>query len=342
VKMIKSYSKESYMERLYQHRIDENFKTIHRVNFLDSIYSPIIQVTRAVTISLIVILASNQIQLIGISLGMVAACIELISNLFGPIEALGMELQSIQSGLSGIKRMNDFYEEPEEIEKNDRLTAETILKTAEKNCLTFENVCFSYDGDTQVFDHLNADIQTGTTVTFMGRTGIGKTTLFRLIMGLLRPTSGSIKLGAYEVSKIPNSQKRKIFGYVDQQFLMIEGTIADQISLKDENITREQILQSLDFVGLMDYVNHLPDGIDTPLTATTTLSQGQKQLLSIARAIVANPPILLLDEITASLDSATEAYVVDVLQKAKAGRTVLSISHRNTSVLQFDKLIHLT
>lgn len=341
VKTIKSYSKELYMEDLYQHRIEENFKTINRVNYLDSIYSPIIQITRAVIISLIVIVASSQINMIGISAGMVAACIEFVSNLFGPIEALGMELQNIQKGISGAKRVNDFYMEQVECGKLETLKAQEILQSASDICLTFRDVTFAYEEGNPILEHLNVVVKTGSMVTFMGRTGVGKTTLFRLIMGLLKPTRGSILLGETEVSDIPNSQKRLIFGYVQQQFQMIEGTIGDQISLKDETITREQMEESLRFVGLLDYVNEMEQGMDTLISPSTSFSQGQKQLLSIARAIVLNPPILLLDEITASLDSATEAHIVNVLQKARAGRTVLSISHRSSSILECDQLIQL-
>lgn len=341
VHMIKSFSKENYMEEIYRQRLEDNFHTIERVNFYDSCYAPIIQVTRTLVISLIVLLSSNQLNFLGISLGMVAASIDLISNLFSPIENLGMELQSIQKGISGVRRINDFYLEPEEPQKQSAITAEEILGADGDAGLTFEQVSFSYEEGQPILEELNLNIKHGTNVTFVGRTGVGKTTLFRLIMGLLQPTSGRILFGDMDVYKIPNSEKRRLFGYVEQQFSFIRGTVAQQISLGDESISRKRIEDAVKFVGLHDYVMNMEQGYDTVVSPNGDFSQGQKQLLAIARAIVANPSVLLLDEVTANLDSVTEAQIVTVLQKAKCGRTVLSISHRLTSMLDCDTLVLL-
>ncbi len=341
VHMIKSFSKETYMEEIYKQRLGDNFHTIERVNFYDSCYAPIIQVTRAIVISIIVLLSSSQLNFLGISLGMVAASIDLISNLFSPIENLGMELQSVQKGISGVRRINDFYLEPEEPQKQSAITAEEILGASRNAGLTFEQVSFSYEAGQPILENLNLNIKHGISVTFVGRTGVGKTTLFRLIMGLLQPTSGRILLGDMDVYKIPNSEKRRLFGYVEQQFSFIRGTVAQQISLGDESISQKQVEDAMKFVGLHDYVMNMELGYDTVVSPNGDFSQGQKQLLAIARAIVARPFILLLDEVTANLDSVTEAQIVTVLQKAKCGRTVLSISHRMTSMLDCDTLVLL-
>lgn len=329
------------MEEIYKQRLGDNFHTIERVNFYDSCYAPIIQVTRAIVISIIVLLSSSQLNFLGISLGMVAASIDLISNLFSPIENLGMELQSVQKGISGVRRINDFYLEPEEPQKQSAITAEEILGASRNAGLTFEQVSFSYEAGQPILENLNLNIKHGISVTFVGRTGVGKTTLFRLIMGLLQPTSGRILLGDMDVYKIPNSEKRRLFGYVEQQFSFIRGTVAQQISLGDESISQKQVEDAMKFVGLHDYVMNMELGYDTVVSPNGDFSQGQKQLLAIARAIVARPFILLLDEVTANLDSVTEAQIVTVLQKAKCGRTVLSISHRITSTLDCDALVLL-
>lgn len=341
VHMIKSFSKENYMEEIYRNRLEDNFHTIERVNFYDSCYAPIIQVTRALVISFIVLLSSSQLNFLGISLGMVAASIDLISNLFSPIENLGMELQSVQKGISGVRRINDFYLEPEEPQKQSAITAEEILGADRNAGLTFEQVSFSYEAGQSILEKLNLSIKNGTSVTFVGRTGVGKTTLFRLIMGLLQPTGGRILLGDIDVYKIPNSEKRRLFGYVEQQFSFIRGTVAQQISLGDGSISQKQVEDAMKFVGLHDYVMNMEQGYDTMVNLNGDFSQGQKQLLAIARAIVANPSVLLLDEVTANLDSVTEAQIVTVLQKAKCGRTILSISHRLTSMLDCDTLVLL-
>lgn len=341
IQMIKSYSKESYMEKNYIKYLMDNYKTIEKVNFYDSVFSPSIQLTRAVVIAIIIILSSKQLNYIGVSLGMVAASIEFISNLFAPIENLGMELQNIQQAVSGIRRVNDFFCEPEDDNKKSELKAEDIVSLREEVKLSFKDVTFQYDEGTDIIKNINLNINPLEKVTFVGRTGVGKSTLFKLIMGLLKPTSGCISVNDVDVYEIPNIEKRKLFGYVDQDFHVIKGTVAEQVSLKDEGITRKQIQSALDFVGLTDYIDALEKGIDTNVNSGTLFSHGQKQLLSIARAIVTNPPILLLDEITANLDSITEEKIIAVLQRVSDTHTILSISHRLSSMLSSDRVVIL-
>jgi ATP-binding cassette subfamily B protein len=341
VQMIKAYSKESFMEKNYKKYLLDNYKTVEKVNFYDSVFSPIIQLTRAAVIGFIVVLSSKQLNYLGISLGMVAASIELISNLFTPIENLGMELQDIQEAISGIRRVDDFYNEPEDDSKNNKLKAEDIIPIKEQVELSFNDITFEYEEGNEVLQNIKLKLKPNEKVTFVGRTGVGKTTLFKLIMGLLKPSKGNITINGIDVYDIPNSEKRKIFGYVNQSFHIIKGTVEEQISLQDKNITREQVEGALDFVGLTDYLASLESGLDTKVTSDTLFSQGQKQLLAIARAIVTNPPILLLDEITANLDSITEEKIVSVLQKASDAHTILSISHRLSSMIASDTVVIL-
>lgn len=341
VRMIKAYSKENYMEKNYSDYLLENYKTVEKVNFYDAVFSPIIQLVRAAFIILIVLLSSKQLKLLGISLGMVAASIELISNLFAPIESLGMELQNIQQAVSGISRINDFFNEREDNLKDENITAVSIIPERAEVRISFHDVAFQYKEGTPVLKNINLDFAANENITFIGRTGVGKSTLFKLITGLLKPTEGSITVNGFDVYDIPNSEKRKIFGYVPQSVHLLKGTVAEQVSLKDKDITREQIENALKFVGLEEYVSALESGIDTQVINDTLFSQGQKQLLSIARAIVTDPPILLLDEITANLDSITEEKIVCVLQKASRTHTTLSISHRMTSMVASDKVVIL-
>lgn len=341
ITMIKTYSKEKYMEDKYVEYLKDNFETVEKINYFDSVYSPIIQLIRALVISIIVILSSSQFNYIGISLGMVAASIELISNLFSPIENLGMEFQDIQRAISGIKRVNEFYEEREEEDKNRKLKKETLISNPRHITIGFNNISFSYTKGVRVLEEISFDIVAGEKITIVGRTGVGKSTLFKLILGLIKPTKGSITINEVDVYSIPNKEKRKIFGYVSQGFTFIQGSVKDQVTLQDKNISQENVEVVMKLVGLHDYILTLEKGYETMIEHDKLFSQGQKQLLAIARAIVMNPPILLLDEITANLDSVTEEKVVSILQKISTTRTILSISHRLSSIIDCDKIVRI-
>lgn len=338
IQMIKSFAKEEYMENKYVDYLDESYEAMDKINFYDSIFSPIILVLRAIVIAIVVILSSDHLSFLGISIGTVAAAIELINNIFTPIENLGMELQNIQQSIAGIYRIDEFLNEKEETKKNIDFTYEKIIN----NNLNIElnNVNFHYEEGENILENICLSIKYKESVTFAGRTGAGKTTLFKLILGLLEPSSGSVTLSNVKVSEIPNDEKRKIFGYVEQSFSFIKGSVGEQISLKDKKISKEDIENAMKFVGLHDYIITLEEGYDT-FASPHLFSQGQRQLLSIARAIVTSPPIMLLDEITANLDSETEEKIISVLKSASSERTVLSISHRLSSVLTSDRIIKL-
>ena len=195
------------------------------------------------------------------------------------------------------------------------------------DCVSLQHVHFSYEEGHEILHDLTCQVQTGEQVTLIGRTGTGKSTLFKLLLGLYRPQNGRVLIYGQDASLIPDCLKRHIFGYVEQSFRMVPGTIADQITLFDRSISRQQVIGAARTVGLDDTIQKLAGGYDTVCNASL-FSQGQWQLLSIARAIAAQPQILLLDEITANLDATTEQLVLTALKKASANRTVLSISHR--------------
>lgn len=338
--MIKLFSKECWMEDKYCRELEANYKTKGQVIIYDSCYAPIIQLIRAIVISVVVILSAEQIGIMGISIGMIAATIDLISSLLVPVESLGMEIQNIQQGLSGIKRIDAFLALDED-EKDESITAEAVIKGCGNCPVAFENLSFSYEKDMPVLKGLTIRIPFGEIVTIAGRTGVGKSTLFGLMMGLLQPTEGSVLVGGFEAHRIPDGIKRRIFGYVEQSFRFVPGTIADQVSLGEPSITRERIIEVCESVGLSESIKELPKGYDTVLTGNSTFSWGQCQLLSIARAVAADPKILLLDEITANLDSTTEERIMSALCNVSAGRTVITISHRESAMRGCNRLVYI-
>lgn len=163
-----------------------------------------------------------------------------------------------------------------------------------------------------------------------GRTGAGKSTILKLLLGLYEPQSGSIRIGNVSATEVPEEERRSLFGYVEQSFHMVPGTVREQITLYDRRITEKQVQAAARLTGLEDSITSLENGYDTVCTPEI-FSQGQWQLLSIARAAVAEPSILLLDEITANLDVETEKEVLQALRRVSENRTVISISHRTSA-----------
>ena len=250
----------------------------------------------------------------GISTGTAVTVISYVNRIFSPLQAIGMEIQTIQAAIAGIGRIRAFLNLPE----MDPPTA-----VASDAAIELKDVSFSYDHENNVLDHVSLRLDPGESLTITGRTGAGKSTLFSLLLGLNQPDAGTVALGGMNPRSIPEDGKRKVFACVPQQLAPVAGTVRDQITLGDESITEEACKKALTLSGLAVLIPHLDEPYQEGL-----LSHGQQQLLAIARAIASDPQILLLDEITAGLDSETEKSVLAALERAAEGRTILSISHR--------------
>ena len=333
IRTIHNLGRESYMRDRYEEVIGESYRAVNRTNFYDAVYSPVILITNAAVVAVIYVLSASGSAPVraffGMSVGTAVAVVNYIAQIFGPLESIGMEIQTIQSALAGVHRINEFLAQPERWDAPEQIVPDKIRSADGSGipCIEFRDVTFGYDMETTVLSHLSLTVMPGEQVTVSGRTGAGKSTMFKLILGLYRPVSGKVLVCGTEASRIADSSKRPLFGYVEQHFRLVPGTVRDQIALYDAAITDAQVEQAAVTVGLDQTIRRLDQGYDTPCTPGL-FSQGQWQLLSIARAIAAGPPILLLDEITANLDADTEKTVLTALKKASAGRTVLSISHR--------------
>lgn len=314
---------ETYMERRYDRRIGESYAAVEKTNFYDAIYSPVVFLLNAAVVGIVMLLSASGkaevLALFGMSVGTSVAVINYISRIFSPIESLGMEIQTIQSAMAGVKRIDTFLDQPERAIPSER-------KDAARGDVVLSHVTFGY-GDKSVLRDFSMTAKEGEQVTLIGRTGAGKSTVFRLLLGLYRPEAGTITIGGVDVAKITDRERRSCIGCVEQHFSRVQGTILEQITLGDPGITEEMAQNAAKLAGIDETIRSFPDGYATPCT-DEMFSQGEWQLLSIARAAAANPPVLLLDEITANLDAETEARVLKALRRASEGRTVLSISHR--------------
>ena len=323
IRTIRALGMESYMERRYDERIGESYAAVEKTNFYDAIYSPVVLLLNAAVVGIVMLLSASGnakvLTLFGMSVGTSVAVINYISRIFAPIESLGMEIQTIQSAMAGVKRIDAFLEEEERtipLEKENEVRGDVVLS----------HVTFGYS-DKLVLNDFSMEVKEGEQITLVGRTGAGKSTIFKLLLGLYKPESGKITIGGVDVSDITDSERRACIGCVEQHFSRVPGNVLDQITLSDPSITEEMAQNAAKLAGIDETIRSFPEGYATVCT-DGMFSQGEWQLLSIARAAAADPAVLLLDEITANLDAETEARVLEALRRASAGRTVISISHR--------------
>ena len=323
IRTIRLLGLEDYMERRYDRSIGESYAAVERTNFYDAIYSPVVLLLNAAVVGAVMLLSASGkaeiLTLFGMSVGTSVTVIGCISRIFAPIESLGTEIQTIQSAMAGVKRIDAFLAQPERAVPEER-------GSAARGDVVLSHVTFGY-GDKHVLSDFSMTVKQGEQVTLVGRTGAGKSTVFKLLLGLYPPESGSVTVGGRDVSEIADGERRACIGCVEQHFSRVPGTVLDQITLGDARITEEMAKNAARLAGIDTAIASLPEGYDTVCT-DGLFSQGERQLLAIARAAAADPAVLLLDEITANLDAETEARVLEALRRASEGRTVLSVSHR--------------
>ena len=323
IRTIHALGLEGYMEQRYDRRIGESYAAMEKTNFYNAVYSPVVLLLNAAVVGIVMLLSASGrakvLTLFGMSVGTSVAVINYISCIFAPIESLGMEIQTIQSAMAGVKRIDAFLSQTERAIPPER-------EKAARGDVVLSHVTFGYE-EKPVIQDFSMTVKEGEQVTLVGRTGAGKSTLFRLLLGLYPPEAGTITIGGVEVSKITDRERRACISCVEQHFSRVPGTVLEQITLGDPRITEEMARNAARLAGIDEAIASLPDGYATECT-DGMFSQGEWQLLSIARAAAADPAVLLLDEITANLDADTEARVLEALHRASEGRTVLSISHR--------------
>lgn len=339
IRMIHVFGKEGFMRKRYDRTLQEGYAAMERTNFYDALYSPVILITDALVTGVVMLLSASsgpEVRMFfGMSVGTAVAVISYISRIFSPIESIGMEIQTIQEALAGAKRVGEFLELPTRLETSVEAGEKVMTELGKASagtaspvaCISLEDVSFGYEEEKMVLEHLSFEIKTGEQVTMTGRTGAGKSTIFKLLLGLYRPQKGCVKIYGQDAYLLPDSIRRRLFGCVEQSFKRVPGTVLEQITLSDPTISREDAVEAAKLAGLHEVIAGMEQGYDTPCT-DALFSQGQWQLLSIARAVAAKPSILLLDEITANLDVGTEQEVLYALRRAGENRTVVSISHR--------------
>ena len=324
MRTVRNLGRERFMEERYDACVRDCFASMERVNLYDSVYSPIVVTCGSLVIAAVMVLASlggGVQEFFGMSVGTAAAVVAYVSKVFEPLGAIGMEIEGIQQAVAGVRRVKAFLDEEERAEADKTPQEQAPL------AVELAGVNFGYEDGQTVLEGFSLSVEPGEMVTLAGRTGAGKSTVFKLILGDYEPWAGEVRVWGVNAAQLAPQARRRFVGHVDQAFRPVPGTVADQITLSDPTVSHDEMTQAAQLAGIADALEALPQGYDTPY-AEGLLSQGQTQLLSIARAVAANPKLLLLDEITANLDSGTEQQVMKALRRASQNRAVLSISHR--------------
>lgn len=302
-----NYSKDKYDVILNNH-----FKANQASNLYDAIFSPIMVMIRHIVVCVVLLVSGMDANIFKMSIGAVIAAISLLTDLFSPIENLGMEIQTIQKSVASVKRINEFLKlEEDENKKYYELDNYNII---------FDNVSFSYN-DVNVISNFNLNIDSNDKIALQGSSGSGKSTLMKLALGLIKPNSGSVTINSIPSYSLDESTRRNLFAIVYQEPFFSGGTIYEEISLKDKAISKDSVRKALDIVGL----NYICD-LDVIL-AINEYSSGELALFNIARIIVKDPKVIFLDEMNAKIDPVTAKNLINLINTISKDKIVISINH---------------
>jgi len=258
---------------------------------------------------------------------------------YAPIEVLARVAEEFQQAVTGSERIFEVLDTDPDIV--DKPGAKKLKEC--RGDIAFEDVCFAYDADTPILDHVSFEVKAGQMLAIVGPTGVGKSTSINLLARFYDPDSGKITVDGKDISDLTISSLRDHMSIVLQDVFLFNGTIAENIAYGFKNATAEQIVEAAKIAKIHDYIASLPEGYNTYIGERgVRLSGGQKQRISIARAVLRNSEVLVLDEATAAVDMETEAEIQQAIQNLVGTRTVIVIAHRLSTVRRADKIIVLS
>lgn len=322
VKVNKAYD---YSKSKYNDILNNHFKVNQSSNLYDGMFSPVMQIIRYIVVCTILLISGYNSSFFGMTIGMIISSIGLLTDLFSPIENLGMEIQTIQKSVAAVKRINAFFKTEVDEEKND-----SSLQGKE---ICYQNVSFAY-GSNEVIKDFSLRINAGEKIAFQGPSGVGKSTLMKLAMGIIQPTKGRVTIGGVDTYLIPDELRKELFSIVYQDTFFSGGTVYEEITLLDKNISREEVENALKLVGL-DYISDLDSTLNK-----ATYSSGELALFNIARVVVKKASVIFLDEMNAKIDPYTGKKIIDLINQISKDKIVISINHYG-DILNNAKVISL-
>ena len=310
-------------------------KVSYKAQFISGMISPILGFVSNIAYVLICVIGGIYVISGTLTLGDITTFFTYSKLFMQPLVDIGNIANRLQSSLASAERVFALLDEEVEIEDSYLCRIEEP-----KGAVTFEDVCFSYTPDVPLIEHMDLSVEPGQLVAIVGPTGAGKTTFVNLLMRFYDVTSGRILLDGCDIRDIPRDNLRSIFGMVLQDTWLFEGTIMDNISYGRENCSREEVMEAAKAARVSHFINTLPNGYETVLEENgENISQGQRQLLTIARAILADPAVLILDEATSSVDTRTEIHIQKAMKNLMNGRTSFVIAHRLSTIRDADVIL---
>ena len=334
-KTIKAYNKEDYTILRFDSKNKDAVDAYYDADYNGSVIGPSVNFINNISLSLISTLGAILYLYNMSTLGNISAFILYSRKFSGPINELANITSELQSAFAAAERIFNLLDEPEEIsDVSDAIDIDA------KGQVDFHNVCFSYDENVSVIDNLNLHVEPGELVAIVGPTGAGKTTIVNLLMRFYDTNSGKILLDGIDIHNITRKSLRKSFTMVLQDTWLFSGSIYDNLAYGNPSVTYEDVVKAAKIAGIDDYIESLPDGYNTILSDDgVNISKGQKQLLTIARALLSSSKILILDEATSNVDTRTEKQIQNAMYSLMQGRTCFVIAHRLSTIQNADKIV---
>lgn len=333
---IKLFGKQEDALEDFKKTNDDLCRNGFKAQFTSGLMSPLVSFVTYIGIGCVAILGSIYIMGGIILVGQLQAFIRYIWQINQPLSQITQLSSALQASVAAVHRVFSFLDEEEESKVEDCVP----VKKPVKGDVSFEHVAFSYDADKELLKDLNAQVKSGQMVAIVGPTGVGKTTLINLLMRFYEVTGGHIKIDGMDINTCSREDLRKMFGMVLQDTWLFKGSIRDNIAYGKDDATDEEVIKAAKIANVHHFIKTLPDGYDMILNEeASNVSQGEKQLLTIARAVLYDPPILILDEATSSVDTRLEQMLQDAMQNIMKGRTSFVIAHRLSTIKNADLIL---
>nr|WP_213044599.1 ABC transporter ATP-binding protein [Enterococcus faecalis] len=332
----KTFNQQQNAEKTIDAVNQQHYRAFKKAQFLNFAIYPAIRFINQLAFIISAILGAMLVLSGGITIGFLQAYLQYINQISEPISTASYVINSIQAAMASIDRIFVILDEADEQPEATHL--ETI--SSPKGAIEFKNVQFGYTPEKILMKNVDFSVQPKKTVAIVGPTGAGKTTLVNLLMRFYEINQGAITFDGIDITKLSRQNLRNLFGMVLQNTWLFEGTVADNIAYGKKDASREEIIEAAKIAQCDHFIRTLPQGYDTIISSENgALSQGQQQLLTIARIILANPPVVILDEATSSVDTRTEAHIQKAMETVTENRTSFVIAHRLSTIENADLIL---